>query len=382
VCANPRMAELLGYTEAELCRRTLSDLLIEPETAATLLAICGHHDDVAFRRFDGEPAYVTLTNAAVSYLGIGDLVAFVGHDTSAHFAIERAAEQRHARLARTHEELARLVAELSEAKLLLEVRSQEITALAGQLSRFGWRAAVGELIGGIAHHLNNPLGALSSMQRRLDAKLAEVAEPELRESVQQLSARCQALVRRLETNVHAVVQTHQLGHAEATALSLDLSQEIETALAMFNDRLAAITVVRDYGRCPQVTVPHDALHLVLSNLIDNSLRAMGARGVLTIAVRLLGEHVVVRVIDTGGGVPLSLRPRLFEPILSARPGGAGLGLSTAQRLARTWGGDVRYFPTDRGSRFEIRIPALDSLAAPQRQPEAAAPPWPRRQDAR
>ena len=86
------------------------------------------------------------------------------------------------------------------------------------------------------------------------------------------------------------------------------------------------------------------------------LRAMAAGGRLAIAAVTRPSHVAVQVIDTGGGVPAELQGRLFEPLLGARPGGAGLGLSTARRLARAWGGDVVFAPAPGGACFEVLIP--------------------------
>jgi two-component system nitrogen regulation sensor histidine kinase GlnL len=87
---------------------------------------------------------------------------------------------------------------------------------------------------------------------------------------------------------------------------------------------------------------------------------MRDRGTLTVSVQGRAEAVAIRIADTGGGVPSDVRSRLFEPILSARPGGSGLGLSTAQRLARAWGGDVSYLPIPGGSVFEVLIPSKEA----------------------
>jgi signal transduction histidine kinase len=259
-------------------------------------------------------------------------------------------------------DLAQLVKELGEAKLLLEERNHEIAVLAGQVSRFGWRAAVGELIAGIAHHLNNPIGALASTLRRLEGQLQSVADAEVRDELHRMVQRSREISVRIEGNVNAVVRAHEAGTADPACQWLILHREIETALSMFADRLDRVMVVRDYGDEPPVLVPHDSLHLVMSNLIDNSLRAMGESGTLMISVRSRRKEVAVRVSDSGRGVPAEILPRLFEPIVSAGSGGAGLGLSTAQRLARAWGGDLVHVPSTGGCTFEFRIPLVDQHA--------------------
>ena len=356
VCANTRFAQLLGVTPDEVCGTDLGRWL-PAQQDALLAALRGvrYLEHLGFRNDNGEAVYLSLSLSQVE-LASQVLVACLGRDTSARHAREQERLVQHSELHAAHGDLSQLVAELSEAKLKLEDRNHEIAVLAGQVSRFGWRAAVGELVAGIAHHLNNPVGALSSTLRRLDRKAQEVHEPALRAELVALIARSREIGLRIENNVSAVVRTHAAGKSDISRQLLTLHHEIETALSMFADRLRRVVIVRDYQDHPPVCVPHDSLHLVLSNLLDNSLRAMGERGVLTIRTRTGQGNVALRISDSGGGVPAEMVPLLFDPILSARPGGAGLGLSTAQRLVRAWGGTVAHVPSTAGATFEIFIP--------------------------
>ena len=321
-----------------------------------VLEVEGTYEDVALRRLDGVPVAVTLTVTHVHLPGHGRLVACLARDTTERLHLERELLAKHTALFAAHAELERVVAKLRAASRLLEERNHEITALAGQVSRFGRRAAVGELVGGIAHHLNNPVGALASTMRRLGATVANVADPITRGELDALLRQCREITSRIEGNVAAIVRAQQAGSADDLATWLQLDRELDTAVAMFAHRLGVVQVERAYAVDGPVLVPHDSLHHVVSNLIDNSLRAMAAGGRLAIAAVTRPSHVAVQVIDTGGGVPAELQGRLFEPLLGARPGGAGLGLSTARRLARAWGGDVVFAPAPGGACFEVLIP--------------------------
>jgi signal transduction histidine kinase len=106
-------------------------------------------------------------------------------------------------------------------------------------------------------------------------------------------------------------------------------------------------------------VPQDPLHHVLANVIDNAVEAMRGGGRLGVAVRRADDRWLIEVTDTGGGLPAAVVARLFEPIVTARPTGAGLGLATAQRLARSWGGDVVHRPMEAGACFAITVPAKE-----------------------
>lgn len=366
--ANQRFAELLARGDDELAGTRLDELLVDRAALSAVLTVGTSLREIAFQRADGTATYIPVRGVAMSNLGFGPLLAFVSPVTPPPAEALRDAD---ADAPLSGGELSQLVKELSEAKQELEDRSEGLAALAGQVSRFGWRAAVGELVGGIAHHLNNPLGALASVQRRIDARLGEISDDELRTSLQRLSAQGRALVERLETNVLALMRTQQLTAAPDAPQALELAPEIEAALTLFSGRLQRVIVVREYDQLLPVIVPQEALHLVLSHLIDNALRAMHDRGTLTINLCGAQDAVAIRISDTGGGVRPELRARLFEPLLTARSGGAGLGLSTAQRLAREWGGDLRYAPRPGGSTFEVRLPAR---AVDERAPAPAPRP--------
>jgi PAS domain S-box-containing protein len=376
LCASSRFAKTLGVTAETLLGRALSSYL-PADAPHPLHQSVRHHDDVEFVHSDGGIVHLTLTAASVTSPAGEALIACTVRDTGARHRRHRELEASHAALSTAHEDLERVVGDLTDAKLQLEDRNHEIAVLAGQVSRFGWRAAVGELVAGIAHHLNNPVGALTSTLRRLETKVVEVPDPHLRGALQQLVQRSREIGTRIERNVHAVVRTHEAGSADTTCQWLALPGEIENALSMFADRLQHVIVIRDYHGDIPAHVPLDSFHLVLANLIDNSLRAMGRTGTLTISLRQRNAELVLQITDTGGGVPSDIAPRLFDPILSARPGGAGLGLSTAQRLARAWGGDVSYVPTRRGSTFEISIPIRErTTCVEDAAPSSPSPPPP------
>jgi signal transduction histidine kinase len=360
LCASARFAKTLGVAPDALLGRALSSYLL----AEAPHPLRGASDLTAhpFVRGDGRVIHLSLTVAPVVTPAGDSVIACTVQDTSARHLLHRELEVSHAALSAAHRDLERVVGDLTDAQRQLEDRNHEIAALAGQVSRFGWRAAVGELVAGIAHHLNNPVGALTSALRRLETKVAEVQDPDLRSSLQQLVQRSREIGARIERNVHAVVRTHEAGSADTICQWLVVPNEIENALSMFADRLQQVIVIRDYQGDTPALVPLDSLHLVLANLIDNSLRAMGRSGTLTISLRQRDAELALQITDTGGGVAGELVPRLFDPILSARPGGAGLGLSTAQRLARAWGGDLSYRPARHGSTFEISIPIRERTA--------------------
>jgi C4-dicarboxylate-specific signal transduction histidine kinase len=99
-----------------------------------------------------------------------------------------------------------------------------------------WRAGVGELVAGIAHHLNNPVGALTSTIRRLGSHVAKLPA-EQRGDVERMVTRISELANRIESNVNAIVKTSRSAMPADAKSRRDLPPELETALSAFTNRL-------------------------------------------------------------------------------------------------------------------------------------------------
>jgi signal transduction histidine kinase len=100
------------------------------------------------------------------------------------------------------------------------------------------------------------------------------------------------------------------------------------------------------------------LQHALINLLINAVEACGPKGRVSVEVGL-GDSVHIRVVDDGRGVPPGEIERIFEPFVSLREGGTGLGLFLALNFVRQWGGDIlaRSEP-GHGSVFEVVLPAV------------------------
>ena len=224
--------------------------------------------------------------------------ALAGPDGNA-VQLERELMAKHSALYSAHAELERLVGELRRTQQALEERNQEVAAMAGQVSQFGWRAAVGEMCATIAHNLNNPVAALLSTLRTVDQRLlGPIDLPEMT----RLVARARASAARVEEHVAAVVNVHRVGSLSVAPCALDLAKELDTALSLAANRLKAVEVRRGYHGPLTASVPQDPFHHVLANVLDNAVRAMPDGGTLDIDVRRRDAAWVVAVVDSGGGL--------------------------------------------------------------------------------
>jgi signal transduction histidine kinase len=227
VSANVRTAEMLSCQLDSLIGALLSEVALEDRD----LRAPGHYEDVALRGGDDYPVYVELKVVHVVVADHGALAAYTAHDTSERRLLQRELVAKHSALFMAHGDLERAHAQLSETKRELEARNQEIAILA-------WRAAMGELVAGIAHHLNNPVGALASTLRRL-SRVAAKSPAERRGELEQLLERAAQITRRIEANVGAIVEASR-ANARGGKGSRELPPELAAVLSTFTEQLEDI----------------------------------------------------------------------------------------------------------------------------------------------
>jgi signal transduction histidine kinase len=138
----------------------------------------------------------------------------------------------------------------------------------------------------------------------------------------------------------------------------DLHEGLETTLALFDYALRDITLQRQYGDVPAIPIYADELNQVWTNLIQNSVQALGGNGNITIETRVDGDHAVVRVIDDGPGIDEDVLPRIFEPFFTTKSKGegTGLGLGIVRRIIDKHAGTVRCDSEPGRTCFEVRLP--------------------------
>jgi signal transduction histidine kinase len=229
VAANARSADLLARELDAVVGLSLAQLVHEADRE---LLAPGHYEDVALRRGDGYPVYVQLQVAFVETLEHGELAALMARDTSERRVLEQELLAKHSALFTAYADLERAHAQLTETKAELEHRNREIAML-------GYRAAMGEIVAGIAHHLNNPVGALASTVRRLGG-IAEHLPADKRSEPERLLARIAQIAGRIESNVAAILQASRANAFDSVGRRPELPPELASAISHLSEQLDEI----------------------------------------------------------------------------------------------------------------------------------------------
>ena len=239
-------------------------------------------------------------------------------------------------------------------------------------------SALGSLLAGVSHELNNPLSIVvaQAVMMERQAKGGDLADRAFK--IRKAADRCARIVQTFLAMARAKQPERQ---------PVDLNQVAAAALefAEFGLRTEAITVVRAFDAAlPQIAADADQLHQIIINLLINAQHALaGAAGerTVTIATACGPEPmtVVLDVADTGPGVPEEMCRRIFEPFFTTKTQGegTGVGLSFSQGLAEAHGGRLTLLRSRRGATFRLTLPVdpQQTLARVEPEPpEAAARP--------
>jgi two-component system, NtrC family, sensor kinase len=246
-------------------------------------------------------------------------------------------------------------------------------------------ASVGQLVAGVAHELNNPIGFVFSnvstledfvrrLRTMLDAYRGAAIPPseQTRLATQWADLKVDYALRYLDSMIQGIREGAERARKivrdlrvfargqDDLWLPVDLHEDIESSLTLINHLVKdRVTIRRSYGDLPPVECIRSQIDQVFLNLLANAAQAIAADGVITIETRREGDLAVVAITDTGSGIPADIMGRIFDPFFTTKPvgEGTGLGLSISYEIAKKHGGEIcAANAPEGGAVFTLRLP--------------------------
>lgn len=353
---NAKGCDVLEYPQAELLGRNWFDALLTAEWREP--ARSTYLDIVEGRR----PPAEYFENEVVTRTGRGRLIAW------------------HASYAR--DEAGRITGSLSAGIDVTEQRRAEKEAadLRDRLARVARLSTMGEMATGFAHELNQPLAAISNYARGALRHLKKSPAPDMESLVPAL----EKLAEQAERAGNVIRRIRWFVQKNAPqAAAIDINKTIRDAIELCRADTLRYQVLLELDldqTLPAVLADGIQIQQVVINLARNAMEAMDGcapeRRRLTVRTgEFSGKLVEIAIADSGPGLPAEVRGDLFEPFVTTKSDGMGIGLSICRSIVVAHGGTLTAESTDGvGTTFRFTLPLADHPAS--RTPSAGAPPHP------
>lgn len=270
----------------------------------------------------------------------------------------------------------------------LESANQAIKDAQVQLIQSEKMAALGNLVAGVAHEINTPLGSINS-NADLSRRAIEIVHQYLRECGERpgelLPERVkQAIGILVEANSTTLTATQRIVGIvrslrnfarldEAELKEVDIHEGIESTITLtYHEFKNRIEIVRDFGDLPKVSCYPTQMNQVFMNILINAIHAIANKGTITITTRRAGENITISFADTGHGISPEHLKRIFDPGFTTKGVGVGtgLGLSIVYKIIRLHEGRIDVTSeVGKGTTFTITLP----IKGPSRIPKTATP---------
>ena len=350
--ANPATTNLFQYQPEELLGQNINllmpspyreehDQYIQNYIRSGVPRIIGGGREVVGRRKDGSTFPMHLAVSELTDCGRRFFTGIVRDITDLKIAQKRLAELN------------------SELEARVRKRTDELRHAQAQLVEKEKLATLGQVAGGIAHEIRNPLNAIKTAAYYL-LNADQVEEEKQKECLNRID-------RQVSTIANVVTALSDVARLpEARLIQLSVHEIIQAALQEVT-LPPEVSVQLDLpADLPQVMADNRQIPIVFRNLLCNARDAMPTGGIITISARADNDRVAISVRDTGIGIADDDLNRIIEPLYSTKARGMGLGLAICKVVLEKSGGILEIeSEVGKGSTFTVQVPAATHASASQ-----------------
>ncbi len=285
----------------------------------------------------------------------------------------------------------------------LSTAYRELKSSQAQLIQSEKMASLGQMVAGVAHEINTPLGYVRNnvelfleRQRQHGGLLVtyrqlfdavgngDADDEQIYEQLAQTRELHEAIGEDAPEEMEALFNDTFYGIDQISELvaslknfsrvdqamsdNVNINDCLETTLKIAHNALKhKVTVIRHFGDIPAIRCMPSKLNQVFLNLVTNAAQAIEGEGKILLKTKADGESVTITIEDNGKGIPDDVLPRIFDPFFTTKPvgHGTGLGLAISYQIIKEHGGTIRVASkVGVGTRFVIRLP--QQAAATQR----------------
>ena len=255
---------------------------------------------------------------------------------------------------------------LENQKLDLENTLLKLKNTQTQLIQSEKMASLGQLVAGVAHEINTPIGALNSNNsilmkcfEKLKDKTENIpATVRIFDTVKEINQINNEAIRRINNIVKSLKNFARLDEAELK--KVDIHEGIKNTIMLINHEIKnKITIIEDYGDIPQVKCYPNALNQVFMNILVNAYQSINHKGTITIKTELKDNKIIISITDTGKGISQENISKIFDPGYTTKGVGVGtgLGLSICYQIIEKHNGHIKVDSNSGiGTKFTIELP--------------------------
>ena len=219
-------------------------------------------------------------------------------------------------------------------------------------------ASLGQLVAGVAHEINTPVASIKSNNTIVSKLVDSIEDTELRDILKDINDIDREAVSRISNIVTSLKKYVRLDEAELQ--ETDINNELDLTLELLrHETKNRINVIKNYSELPMIKCYPNLLNQAFTNILINACQAIEGNGTITITTECNDKDLIVKIKDTGKGIPKNLQDKIFTAGYTTKGIGVGTGLGLAickKIIEKHNGGIIVNSAIGTGCEFIITIP--------------------------